>query len=441
MTVQRPTFSGSREQIVTEEEFLLLLEEAASGVLALREKVRAGAGKEWRRRLVSSLLKEVHHLRTVLNDYSAKENRTFSYFVELVAGIRGFATIIYVLKHLRERFLRSPFRDAPVASGFLAGISETLACCGRTLRALFSALLAECEQLGIELPEALPANEETAPGEHEVRPRLPHNIDEEEITGEGARIAEVASSFLRAVETYEGLVPPRLETYPELAEFVLRRLDEEEARTITNRVHTIQSKYDTYIQHTGAEARDPDLRRLRAVISLVLHLFEVTTYLVHFYERHENDIRSERTKERIAGIVDKKAVLDRAVNFAFRGAGWFMREGREICLRLLASHTSMQERTFRIPDDVKLHIRPASLIATIVNRYGTPVTMRMGGAECDASSVTEVIFLAGSHYDVKEVTFCGDERPLDDLAHLFEVGLTEEGLSELRRRLPYLTPA
>jgi phosphotransferase system HPr-like phosphotransfer protein len=113
-------------------------------------------------------------------------------------------------------------------------------------------------------------------------------------------------------------------------------------------------------------------------------------------------------------------------------------EGERIGRRLIPDYTSIQEVTFPIPENVRLHIRPAALIAAIVNHHGTPVAMQMGGTECDAASVTDVIFLAGTHVDAHEVTFRGDERPLLDLRVLFGIGLEDSGREELEKALPFL---
>jgi phosphotransferase system HPr-like phosphotransfer protein len=440
MALKDAAFTGSRERVIPEEAFLPIVEKAAAGLLALRDKVQAGGDREWSRSFVSRLLKEIHTLRTILTDNDAQENRTYAYFYELTAGVRGFGTVIYVLKHLRARYLRSPLSDDWTRGEvFLTEITTTLSQFGEMLRKLVAALIDECEQIGVDLPPSEPPGANDVAAEAGVRQHLPHNLDEEDMSGEGEKVAQVASSFLKAAEFYDSVVPPAaLASYPDLRGFVLGELDEERARSLESRIHAIQSKYDTYIQYTNTEAKDPDLRRLRAVISLSLHLFEVATHLVHFYERHENDIRSDRVKERIAGIVDKSMVLDRAVNFAHRGAGWLMAEGRDICERLIPSYTSIREVTFTIPDEVRLHIRPAAVVASIVNHHGTPVTMRMGESECDASSVTDVIFLAGSNIDARKVTFRGDELPLVDLGVLFEVGLEDAGHQELHGRLPYL---
>ncbi len=439
MSVKDAIFTGSREQVIPEEVFLPILEEGAAGLLSLRGKIELGGEREWSRLLISRMLKEVHTVRSILVDFGAQENRSYSYLAELVAGIRCFGTVIYVLKHLRARFFRSPLHDTlSWQEEFEKDLTKTVTCCADTLRGLFTELLAECELLGIELPKVLPDEREDEEGDTSVRQHLPHNLDEEEMHGEMDKVAQVATDFLRVADLYQTLDTGRLATYPALREFVLGRLDEEQSRTFESQVHTIQSKYDTYVQYTLSETQDSDLRRLRSVISLSLHLFEVTTHLVHFYERHENDIRSETTKERIARVVDKFAVLDRAVNHAFRTAGRFLEEGQSICLRLVPRYTSVRELLFAIPADVRLHIRPAALIASIVNHHGTPVTMKMGAGECDAGSVTDVIFLAGSNYDSLEVTFRGDERPLYDIQVLFEVGLYDENHSAVKARLPYL---
>jgi phosphotransferase system HPr-like phosphotransfer protein len=439
MSVKDAIFTGSREQVIPEEAFLPLLEEGARGLLALRGKIASGVEREWSRRFISRILKEVHSLRSLLMDYDAQENRSFSYLVELVAGIRCFGTVIYILKHLRARFLRSPLHDSlSWQEEFEQEQIATITFCANTLRGLFTELLAECELLGIDPPDPEPEEEEDQEAGAAVRQHLPHNLDEEEMHGEMDMVAQVATDFLRVADLSETLDPGRLTTYPALRAYVLGRLDEEQARTFESQVHTIQSKYDTYVQYTLSEAQDSDLRRLRSVISLSLHLYEATTHLIHFYERHENDIRSETTKARIARVVDKFAVLDRAVNYAFHTAGRFIMEGSSICQRLVPRYTSIRELHFVIPPDVRLHIRPAALIAAIVNHHGTPVTMKMGGGECDAGSVTDVIFLAGSNYDCTEVSFRGDERPLGDIQVLFEVGLYDEKHQEVKARLPYL---
>lgn len=439
MTVKDAVFSGSREQVISEEAFRPILETAAEGLLELRHQVEKGVGREWSRHFVSRLIREVHAARTVLNDHDAQENRTYSYFMEIVAGIRGFSHILYILKHLRERYMRSPLRNArPEGDQFLQETMQTLAWCGDTLRGLFAALIEECGNLGLTLPDGEPAGIGEPGDGPEIRRHLPHNIDEEELAEESEKVAQVASSFLRFAEMYRELRPNGLESYGDLREYVRGKLDEEHARKLESWIHAIQSKYDTYVQFTTSEVKDPELRALRSAISQILHLLEVTTHLVHFYERHENDIRSQKAKERIARIVDKKTVLDRAVNYTFRNVGWLMEEAERICQRLIPDYTSIEEATFRIPENVRLHIRPAALIAAIVNHHGTPVVMRMNQSECDASSVTDVIFLAGTNLEATEVKFRGDERPLKDLATLFRVGLEDTGRAELEAALPYL---
>lgn len=439
MTVKDAVFSGSREQVISEDAFRDILAEAAEGLFGLRHQVERGFGREWSRHFVSRLIREVHSVRTVLNDHDAQENRTYSSFMEIVAGIRGFSHVLYILKHLRERYMRSPLRNVrPEGDRFLEKTMQTLAWCGDTLRGLFTSLIDECGNLGLELPDGEPAGLGDPGVGPEIRRHLPHNIDEEDLAEEGEKVAQVASSFLRFGEMYRALEPKDLESYGDLREYVRGKLDEEHARTLESWIHSIQSKYDTYVQFTTSEVKDPELRALRSAISQILHLLEVTTHLVHFYERHENDIRSRKAKERIARIVDKKTVLDRAVNYAFRNVGWLMEEAERICQRLIPDYTSIEEVTFRIPEGVRLHIRPAALIAAIVAQHGTPVVMRMNESECDASSVTDVIFLAGTNLEAADVTFRGDERPLADLATLFRLGLEDSGREELEVALPYL---
>src|SRR5262249_14103524 len=148
--------------------------------------------------------------------------------------------------------------------------------------------------------------------------------------------------------------------------YVLDVSDEEQCRFFQTRIHNLQSKYDTFVKATEAERRDPDLKRFRGHVSITLHLVECLTHLVHFYERHENEIRGDQVKNRVAALIDKDAVLDRAVTFCLYYAHAYLNEGEPLAEQLVKRYTSQDRVELELPEGIHIHIRPASLIAEIV---------------------------------------------------------------------------
>ena len=54
-----------------------------------------------------------------------------------------------------------------------------------------------------------------------------------------------------------------------------------------------------------------------------LHLLEVSLWLTHFYERHEDEIRPGENRKRISMIVNKEVLLDKIMNFGFFYSHYF----------------------------------------------------------------------------------------------------------------------
>ena len=63
-------------------------------------------------------------------------------------------------------------------------------------------------------------------------------------------------------------------------------INENEIRILETKYHNLQSKYDTYIANTDIEDIDKDLKMIRGHVSIVYHLLEASTSMIHYYERH-----------------------------------------------------------------------------------------------------------------------------------------------------------
>lgn len=426
-----------REAIVTETEFATIARGRWRDLLRLFAHLGRSAPGEWRKRHYMKLVELAHDAETFLDDYGARNNKAFSYLAEAIASIRGLGKAAIALKHLESRLDRYRVHFAPEDKlQFISECELTSSFLARAIAGLVASVNNELQVLGV--PNDEPPLDDGKMGELAPRFILPHNVDEENVLNEEQKIAEVASRYLAVADRVALLSKQKIEGVTALSAFVLKNLDEERARSIESQIHSIQSKYDTFVRMTSLESTTPALPRLRGHASLALHLLEICVELVHFYVRHENDVRYERAKQRIASVVDKATVLDRLVNFALRTAAGVLESGRVFADEVLRTFVTSHEETFRLPDGILLHARPVSLIVRIVAHYGTPVRMHFGAESVNAGSIMEMILAVGSHAEERTVRFSGDARALRDIRLLFEADLGERGIPSLPSSLDYL---
>ena len=427
----------SGEAIIQEAEFTSILSSQAEGFIRYLNLLGRRDTRDWVKRHYNELMVRAHELETLLDDYGARNNKNFCFLGEMVASLRGFGRIGSVIKHLAGRFPRYQLvLDEELTREFFAEADRTVRFLNQAILALRNAVLAEFRRLGVKI--SADAQADSSVGEVWVREWLPHNIDEADAQDEETRIAEVASKYLKAEDVLGGLNIERIEDPRALRTFVLENFDEERSRSVEALVHSIQSKYDTYVKSTPLESRTPALPRMRGHASATLHLLEMATELIHFYVRHENDVRSEEVRARMSNLINKNEVLDRAANFAVRFATRFIRAGRPFADEALSAFVQQQELRVTIPEGKTLHARPISLVVKIVNRYETRVELEIEGEACSGSSIMEIIMIVGNKPNARELIFRGDCRPLADLALLFENGLGEGGLDKLPDQLGYL---
>jgi phosphotransferase system HPr-like phosphotransfer protein len=429
----------SLEQVVDERQFLATLQEHSASYFRLSNTLLAPGGQRWHKRHYFQLISEAEALESFLDDYGARYNRTYCFLTEVTASIRGFALAGYSLAHLMgrlETYSLGLARSEAGVQGAARAVEECWNFINQAIRDMLLASRGEVERLGVRV------SREAFPEAHfkpvVTKQKLPRNVDQTEPQDERQKVAEVASKYLQACEMLEELGVRRISGSEERRAFLLTSCNEEQARVYEATVHNLQSAYDTYLKSSQVEHGDERLAQLRGHISAALHLLEAVTHLTHFYERHENDVRSNDAKVRIAMIVDKVRVQDAILNQLLYCADLFMQSGRPVAEAVLPEYTNAQELTVELGEELELHARPASLIVGIVNHYGTPVEMEVVGRKCNAASILELLVTVGSHPGEKRYIFRGDEKPLADIATLFRYGLGESGIDQLPAQLGYL---
>jgi hypothetical protein len=428
--------------VFTEAEFTPLLLERMLPLLQLcEEAVPETNGSHISKSLTSAIEDKAHDVVTFLDDHDARSNRTFAALTEFVACARGFAEIDHTIQHILARFAFYHAGTVAALDGpFLEEVGRTLEFADRSLRKLLDATAREAESFA---GRAIRRRRRVAkdPPARVPRFRLPNDIDDVVPMNEHQKVAELASLYLAHKHALDKLSECRkFDDVAAMRRYVLEVSDEEQCRFFQTRIHNLQSKYDTFVKSTEAEKNDPDLKRFRGFVSITLHLIECMTQLVHFYERHENDIRGEEIKNRIAGLIDKDQVLDRALNFCLFYAHSYLNAGALLAEDLVRRYTSQDRVELELPQGIVLHIRPASLIAEIVKHHATPVTIIIGSDSRYAGSVLDILMAAGANAGQRKIIFEGDCRPLDDLKRLFEHRLGEHGLSGFPDQLAYLRP-
>ncbi|MHC5210987.1 MAG: HPr family phosphocarrier protein [Planctomycetota bacterium] len=415
------TQTQSREVVIREEEFGRLLADAtrefsgwANAVLDEPELLGIPA-------VMVGLGQRAHALETFLDDYGARQNRTFVILGELTASVRGLAGVKATALHLSDRL---PRYQVLVETGPLAAnLSETRAFLDRAIIALFQRLQEEASQWGFG-KEIVDVRSETPVLQRRL---LPRNLDEVESVDERQHIAEIGAQFLKVLETSRSLDLGFERPRETLAEFVASHATEERCRWYESTVHSMQSMYDTYVLHTSVERDHPWLQALRGHASIALHLLEMATGLMHFYERHENDIRHEGARDAIAAVVPKQDTLHAAVNVCLRHAYLFVEGASATAHQILNTFVRQARLTLSMPAGVTFHARPLALIVQVARHYGTPLEISFDGERASATSLMGLIMLGGRHPRPKAIDVRGDARALRDLESLFAWGLGEHG--------------
>ena len=427
------------EKLVPEKDYACLLEGRAQLFFQLANTLRRARDERWSKRLYFELWSEADALESFLDDYGARWNRTYNYFTELAASVRGFAMGGLSLEHLSRRIAgyrvldSLPPREARSARDAL---ESARAFVQSSLVTFIDGLRDEACALGLALPSACFPKEHF--DEDVERFSLPRNVGQEEIADEAQRIAAVASKYLQVCAMLDELKIRPLASAEAREAWLLQHCTEEQARVYEASVHNLQSAYDTHVKNTVLEAEDERLPRLRGHVSSALHMLEAVTQLTHFVERHESGVRTAAAERRLQGLVSRADVQRVALDELLCWAHRLLSAGRELAEALLPAYTNVQTLKVSLGDGITVHARPAALIVAIVNHHGTPVEMELCSQRCNAGSILELMILVGSHPEERCFAFHGDQHPLRDIGLLFEGQLGERGIEMLPPELSYL---
>jgi len=427
----------TRESVseISEEEFFLLVSVAGRDFFRTFHCLHNCPPENLTKNDYSEFAQISHVLETFLDDHGARNNRGWAYFVELVASLRNLTICAYIMRHILDR--QADYhcgKDDWTIRDFVSESCKALTFLNRSIVALGDEAVREARAHSVKVEGPVFKCQHTI---EEVYRLLPQNMTTSVIQNEEERIVNLIHK-VRKVAKISALENIKKTTDPgKLLLMVPARYDEKKARKLKNIVHGVQSDYDTYVKNTDIEQKNPNLKLLRGSISIPMHLLEMVRWLSHFYERHENSIRTCAETNQVAAIVDKMQVLHIIINYGFYYADQYLRQARKVSEGILNNYVKTVRYEIPVPSR-GFHARPSTYVSLIVNEHGTNVFLVVDEQKFNAKSVMDLMMAAGLIYDkgLQKVIFEGDKRVLDDIKVLAENNYCEDG--EIPRALNYL---
>lgn len=426
-------------QIISEEEFLPLVKEAGdqffktfNSFLSLSDKKR-----DANRKCYSNLIQQADLLESFMDEHGARQNKTWSFFTEYVASIRNLVIAAFYLKHLVDRYPFYNLRDSEdQKASFFKEAQTMLDFLNESIVNLYQECLRAGEKNNLIISqEAVDPNQFS---EVEVNKQLPKNAEDEQIKEDEERIIDMFEKMSNVAGMIEDMSTRVQQKEGDLKRIIPEIIDEKKARMVMSLVHSVQSEFDTYIKGTYIQKKFEALKNFRGYISMPLHLLEVTIWLTHFYERHEDEIRQGECKRIISTLVNKDELLSQIVNFCFKYCVFYIREGDLLGKELLKNFVKTVRYELPIPTPLGFHARPSTYISLIVRNYDADAFLIVDDEKFNARSVMSLLQAGGAVADkgYQSVMFEGDKRVLDDLKILAEHNYCED--TAIPNELSYL---
>ena len=428
-------------QIISEEEFLSVMQVQCLQLLNIffLFKLRFEDKKDISRKFYSNLIQEAEYLESFMDEYGARENKKWTFFVECLASVRNLSIAAFYTRHILDRYPYYNLRESAESEiKFKKDAKNLLLFLNQSIFNLFSELHSTGVLNGLKItcdPDAIVAFSDI-----EINKKLPRNVSEDEVKNEEARIIEVCEKIKHIFMLMNDSKIHRIENKNELKIAVLQKFNEKLARMYKNLIHNIQSDFDTYIKNTKLELDYSELKIMRGYISMPLHLLEISLWLAHFYERHEDEIRHGDNKKRITTMVNKDILLDKILNFGFVYSHYFITEGNNLANEILECFSKVICVKLPIPQPLGFHARPATYVSIIARQYkNVDLFMIVDGEKFNTKSVMSLLQAGGTIADrgYQTVYFEGDIRVIEDIKLLAKNNYCEEG--EIPPQLAYLS--
>lgn len=337
------------------------------------------------RPFIADMLSQAMQLEEFLDAYGARNNRQWSRFRLLTATLKLFADVVYKLLHIQHAL--PSYRLPPTEQDFATATAQSLEFTHEILVKAAYQITTQATRLNLTIPASEPDADQY------LEPLPPGRLHRDRATRKVSSAAEtviyLSTAYLNLASESELLHIVDWVKPAQYSSCFPDPISEDNLRYLQFRFHSLQALYDTHVSETELESLDTDLPILRGHISIVFHLLEIATQLVHYYERHLNAKTGDSLLRR-QPVISTRALLTLLMNYAIAYAGHYLREGRGFCHAMLRRYAEVGKIEVPVPSYRGFHVRPATLIARIAQHYGSHITMELDGQYYDANSPMDI---------------------------------------------------
>lgn len=369
-----------RSILVDSAQFQDLISLRAAKLLAFCQYIRIKRGNfDLNLMVISFISGEAMMLEELIDTYGARNNQSWYLFRSLIGSLKAFSAVCFELLHL----LRTSrlYVDFPNRSEYVDDTKSSLQHCSQVIFGICCALANQAMCLGISLPHY---SQFFANYYKEEMPEgfLPRDRKTTRSETAQQRVVSLATEFLNLAS--KGNVYAKVSRMQEkIFEAIPDVLNEEILMQGLYSYHSLQTLYDTYVSDSDAEAGDRSLNKMRGHISIIYHLFEVITNLVHFYERHFTKFCDALINAGICPGAQQREI-SALLMYTVKYIMVYQEAGKKLSHDMLKSYAVISKVDVPIPSFRGFHVRPSTLVAKIVQHYGSDVKMILDNAEYNA---------------------------------------------------------
>ena len=374
-------------EIVNEQDFINLISERSERLLSITKSLsQCQSVKEiLTRPLLGELLSQSTQIEELLDGYGAGNNCKWCRFRSVIAAIKGFSDISYELLHILHAL--SGYHLLPIEKDFITATNETLEFTSDVLSRAARETLVQAEQIGLTIPTETKLDlsfSETLP-----KGRLPHLCERRKIDTVSETVILLATAFLNLAADSKSVKTASKAKAIDYTSSGSNLISEEKLRSLQLRFHNLQSLYDTYVSGTEASELDKDLPVLRGHISVVFHLLRTATLFAHHYERHINrQFCESRAKEKL--LVQEDDIFNTLMEYSIAFISLYIDYTVNLCQEMIKRYAEITQVELPIPPYRGFHVRPSTLISSIVLHYGSKVEMQLGNESYDAGTTFDL---------------------------------------------------
>jgi len=335
------------------------------------------------RPMIGKLHLEATRCEEILDYYGTKQNKFWNPFRQTIAVTKSFTTIAYNLFHIQKT---APLYNLKEVDGdFLSETNRILKIVVQSLILNASTMMKIAAKKKIKIENKGYLIESFT----ELFPegKLQNNRKRHKTRFPSSIAINLATSFLNLAEESKGLKIYKKINKRDYRSCIPEMISEEKMRILENKFHNLQSIYDTHLQLSDIAQHDRNLPVLRGQISVVYHLLETATVLIHYVERHANYFsRRWKYKRHIEENQCMTVLMDYFIFYCDK----FIVSSQEVCRIVLRQYSIDGSITVNIPNYRGFHVRPSTLLSKIVLHYGGNVKMSLHDQVYDASMPLEL---------------------------------------------------